>query len=410
MLVAGETSGDLLAAELVRALREAPALQALPFAPRFFGAGGPRMAEAGVTLDFDLTRHAVVGLAGALANYRKFKRFFDRLVHLARARRPEVIVFVDFSGFNRRLAHAIRRRVRAQAPAFNNWRPRLVQYVSPQVWASRPGRARALARDLDLLLCLFPFEQEWYRQETPHLRVEFVGHPLCDRFASAPARSDGGAAGRPLALLLPGSREGELLAHLPVMLRAAALLEARRQDLPGPRTTPAAPLRWRVVLPNARLAAQARRFPPLSSPTGPVASGNRAGPEFEVRVGGLAESLAEAELAIASTGTVTLECAFFRVPVVALYRTSWINYLIARQIATVKYLAMPNLLAGAEVYPEYLQSAATPANLAAAALAILTDPARRRQVQSRLAAVIQGLGGPGASTRAAQALLSTLDL
>ncbi|MBI4324712.1 MAG: hypothetical protein HY674_05555, partial [Chloroflexi bacterium] len=186
MLIAGEASGDVLAAELVAALRQE--LAGAPFPPQFFGAGGDRMAAAGVELACDLTAHSVIGLWEALRNYRKFKRLFEQLVRLACARQPDAIICVDFSGFNRRLAGAIRRQARARRGPFGNWHPTIIQYVSPQVWASRPGRAHALAHDVDLLLSIFPFEKPWYALRVPWLRVEFVGHPIMDRFGEARPR------------------------------------------------------------------------------------------------------------------------------------------------------------------------------------------------------------------------------
>src|SRR5688572_16576295 len=192
MIVAGEPSGDLLAADLVRALRdEMPMLkhehQLQPLhaslAPEFFGAGGPAMAKAGVELVFDMTRHAVVGISDVLRKLTTFRRLLHRLVQAAEERQPHTIVCVDFSGFNLRLAGAIRRKVARQRGPFRNWNPTIIQFVSPQVWASRPGRARWMARHVDLLLSIFPFEKDWYARHAPGLKVEFVGHPIVDRHA-----------------------------------------------------------------------------------------------------------------------------------------------------------------------------------------------------------------------------------
>ena len=388
MLIAGEPSGDLLAAELVAALRATPAIQTAEFAPRFFGAGGPRMAAAGVSLELDLTAHAVVGLTDVLTNLAKFRRLLDRLVDLAFARRPDLIICVDFSGFNRRLARAVRNRLRTERGAFHNWNPKIVQFVSPQVWASRPRRADAMARDFDLLLGLFPFEQSWYARRLPDFRVEFVGHPIVDRFAGAmpgsadaPARPPGAM---PLVVLLPGSRVGELKRHVPVMLEAARRIAARQTA------------RFVMVLPDDRLAVLAR---------GLGADGHRV----ELRVGELTTALGDATLALACTGTVTLECALARVPTIAMYRTSWLTYHIARRLVTVKYLAMPNLLAGEPIFPEFIQGDATPEKLADAALALLEQPERRRAVQVKLADIVDQLGKPGAAARAAAAIASLLN-
>ena len=162
MVIAGEASGDLLAAELVTALKKAAANAQPESQLEFFGAGGPAMQQAGVELAFDMTTHAVVGLVEVIRNYAKFRRLFQQLLDLAFARKPDVIICVDFGGFNRRFAHAVRERSKGA-----NWSPRLIQYVSPQVWASRPGRAQKMAHDFDLLLTIFPFETEWYRKRLP---------------------------------------------------------------------------------------------------------------------------------------------------------------------------------------------------------------------------------------------------
>lgn len=396
MLVAGEVSGDLLAAELVQALRGAaanvladPGQHAQPLrtslAPRFFGAGGPSMAEAGVELAFDMTRHAVVGLTEVVKRYGAFRRLFGRLLRLAVQRQPEAIVCVDFSGFNRRLARAIQQHARARRGLFHNWDPRIVQYVSPQVWASRPGRARQLERDCDLLLSIFPFEKEWYARRAPGLRVEFVGHPVVERHARVPRRASAAIQNDPpVVVLLPGSRLGEIQRHLPVLREAVSVLERDR------------PVRVRVILPNEGLAEAAAGIAPLPC-------------DWQVHAGGLAALLANADLALASTGTVTVECAWFGVPTIALYKTSWSTYQIARRLASVRFLAMPNILAGEAVMPEFIQDEATPANLAREALSLLTNASRRAAVHAGLARVTDALGGPGASRRAAEAILRLLD-
>jgi len=392
MLVAGETSGDALAAELVQALRCSPQVQAMPFPPEFFGAGGPRLAEAGAQLAVDLTQHAVIGLSDALKKYRQFKRIFDELFQLALGREPDAILCVDFSGFNLRFAHAVKQYLRARRETFLNWQPKLVQYVSPQVWASRPGRARQLERDVDLLLSIFPFEKAWYARHAPGLRVEFVGHPMVDRFAMDDLRWPRASAGetsianrKSLILLLPGSRIEELRRHLPVMMAAARLIQEARPDT-----------LFQMALPNEKLKRLAEAQSGLP-------------PQLEIQFGALPASLAKADLAIASTGTVTLECAHFGVPAVAIYRSSWSTYLIARLIVQVKYLAMPNLLAGEAIYPEFIQHQATAENITRAALELLTDRERRKTVKTKLAQVIKSLGGPGASERAAKAVLGLVE-
>jgi lipid-A-disaccharide synthase len=402
MLIAGEASGDLLAAELVEALHDEltnaesvltadyqPLYASL--APRFFGAGGPRMQAAGVELAFDLTEHSVIGLSDVVRNYRKFRRLFAQLYHLALEREPDAIICVDFSGFNRRFAHAIRKYIRARRDWFHDWDPKIIQYVSPQVWASREGRAYQMAEDFDLLLSIFPFEKEWYAQRVPHFRVEFVGNSIIDRYSSekcdvgnansTPTNASGSrSASRLKVVLLPGSRASELARHLPVMLGAWEKLRAARADLTA-----------LMVSPNETLAQQARSAPLPD--------------HIAVQTGGLPEALKEATLAIASTGTVTLECAYFGVPTVALYKTSWSTYQIGKRIVKVKYLAMPNLLANEEIFPEFIQGAATAANIAIAALELIGDERRRQRIKTRLAEIRASLGTPGASRQAARAVV-----
>jgi lipid-A-disaccharide synthase len=381
MLIAGEASGDLLAAELVAALREQSAILHPPSSPVFFGAGGAKMAEAGVESAFDMTQHAVVGLTDVLKKLLKFRRLFHQLLALAIERQPDVVIGVDYGGFNLRFGHAIKEYLRENP--FSEWNPKIVQFVSPQVWASRPGRAKLLAADYDLLLSIFPFEMDWYAKRVPQLRVEFVGHPMIGRFQNSELRiqTPEGKATSPKILLLPGSRKSELQRHLPPMLAALKLI---REKLPAAKA--------KMVLPNPALRQLAKSL----------------GADLEIQIGELPWALAESDVAIASTGTVTMECAFFGVPTVTLYKTSWLTYEIGRRLVTVKSLTMPNLLAGVEVYPEFIQTAASPENLAGAALTLLQDETCRTKIKAQLAGIISSLGEPGAPKRAAAAILSLM--
>jgi len=404
MLIAGEASGDTLAAELVEALRAkvierdsepTDAVQPMRTAltPRFYGAGGPKMAAAGVDLAFDLTQHSVLGVSDVLKNLRKFRRLFHELLELAVERQPEVIVGVDYGGFNLRFAQAIKRHVRRHRSEFTPWNPKMVQFVSPQVWASRPRRARVMQETHDLLLSIFPFEKAWYAARVPNLRVEFVGHPMVGRSVSVETRSTASqtslAENRdavervPTVLLLPGSRWDEVRRHWPVVTGAFGLL---RRELPG--------LRAKLVLPNEALAQSART---LGMPN-----------DLQIQIGGVPAALAEADLAITKSGTITMECALHGVPAVVFYKTSWPTYWIAKQVVSVKHLAMPNLLAGEALFPEFIQGDATAENVARASLALLRDDARRQRVKAKLAKAVASLGPPGAARRAAEAIVGLL--
>jgi len=393
MLIAGEASGDQLAAELVAELRHQvvarlqdstadvqPLRTALE--PRFFGAGGSKMAAAGVELALDLTQHSVIGYSDVFKNIVKFRRLFHQLRRLAVERQPDVIIGVDYGGFNLRFGKAIKDYVRRHRSEFVPWNPKIVQFVSPQVWASRPGRAQTLADNYDLLLSIFPFEKDWYARRVPNLPVEFVGHPMMGRSQKSEVRGQTSESA-PFVVLLPGSRADEVRRHGSVVTGAFELL---RRELPA--------LRGKMILPNEALVEATQT------------SGLPAG--LEIQVGGLTAALDEADLAITKSGTITMECASFGVPAVVLYKTSWPTYAIGKQIVTVKYLAMPNVLAGEAIYPEFIQHEATPENISHAALELLRDLARRDVVKEKLARVIASLGGPGATARAAAAIVRLL--
>jgi lipid-A-disaccharide synthase len=381
MLSAGEPSGDLLAAEWVEAFRSL----AGPVPPVFFGVGGPRMAAVGVELTADLVRHALIGIP-SIGQIRRLRRLQDDIVEEALRRQPDLFIGVDYFGFNGRLASRIRLASARSDSPFLNWRPRIVQYVSPQVWASRPGRVRRLARTHDLLLSILPFETDWYRQRVPKLNVEFVGHPLVDRHPGSTARIE---STPPLVVLLPGSRRGELMRHLPIVLEAGRLLrQAHGVELC-------------LVLPE-------------SVDLTPFSEWMARFPEVNVSREGVGAWLSKATMALACTGTVTLECARFGVPTIAFYRASPVTVALGRRLVTVRYLSMPNLLAcgvgdkdkpGIQpVMPEFIQDEATPEAIARLASQWLLDRTLRDAMEVRLRAVVRQLGDPGASLRAAQAV------
>ncbi|MBL9172420.1 MAG: lipid-A-disaccharide synthase [Verrucomicrobiales bacterium] len=377
MIVAGDPSGDLAAAELINELRR----QSAPVPPRFLGAGGPAMAAAGVNLRFELTRHSVIGVE-ILRRILWFRHVLQDLTQWAMSEVPDVVIGVDYAGFNLRLAAALRRGADRRRGPFSNWRPRLVQFVSPQVWASRPGRARRMERTHDLLLSILPFEADWYARRAPRLPVRFVGHPIVDRHAHSPAPFDvepESGSGSTL-VLLPGSRPGELQRHLPVMVPAAR--EAAKVS----------GCRIRMVLPREDLR-------PLA-----LSWCNDPG-ELGIQVGGLDEVLRSATVALASTGTVTMECAWYGVPTVALYKTSRLTFAIGRRIVTVPHLAMPNLLAGSAIVPEFIQFQATSPALAGAVLDLLGNRRLRNEMRARLRTVARSLGPPGTASRAARSIL-----
>jgi len=386
LMIAGEASGDTLGAELIEATQAEPGGDLIDF----IGAGGPKMAAAGQHAELDLTQHAVVGIWEVLKNYGKFRQLFRQLLDLATRREPDAIVLIDYPGFNLRFAGAIRNYQTSGGGAFRDWQPKIICYVSPQLWAWREGRVHSIARDIDLMLSIFPFEKEWYAERVPKFPVEFIGHPLVDRFPLA--KPDGKSVpldpdlftAQPTVLLLPGSRRREIDKHLPEKLEAAVIFSEKIKT------------HLRMVLPSDEMLELARQHIPT-------------GIKIDLQVGGLAKALGQASLAIASSGTITMECAWFRVPTVVLYKTSPLTHALVRRLVKVPYLAMPNLLAGEELFPEFIQSAANADNLAEASLRLLRDRSERTRILDGLELVAAQLGESGAAARAARALLGTLN-
>jgi lipid-A-disaccharide synthase len=355
MFIAGEASGDAHAAELIKALRaQAPEV-------KVFGAGGPKMQAAGMELLVDLTEHAVVGLVEVLKNYTKFRQIFWDLVRVAESRKPDAVVLVDFPGFNLRFAAQMKQRG-----------IKVVYYISPQLWAWHASRAKQIERDVDLMLCIFPFEKDWYAKHAPKLRVEFVGHPFAEK-----VKAEGGGIEREkkLVLLLPGSREREVTKIFPIM---AAIIDRMPNDL-----------EYIAAAVNEQTATLMINHP-----------------RIKVELGAAHELMQHATLAITASGTATMECAFYGCPMIVVYKVNWLTYLIGRMVVKVNWLAMPNVIAGREIVPEFIQHDAKPERIVPIARKLLEKDAIREAMQGELASVVTSLGGTGASERAAKLILA----
>lgn len=362
--VAGDPSGDERAAEVARALKvRAPE-------SRIIALGGAGLRSVADRFLYDLVGESVMGFWEPLKKVPRFWRILNTVVRPALREEAAVVVPTDFYGFNHHVASAAKAEGR-----------RVFYYISPQVWASRPGRIDVLKKAVDRMLVIFPFEEALYRARG--VPATFVGHPLID--ALPPVDPDAPLKVEPTVGLLPGSRPGEVRRLLPVMLEAAERLTAGR---PGLRFV----LFAAANLPNAfyddLLAAAPRRNVFLEVVRDETYRWRRA-----------------LDAALACSGTATLENALLGVPTVVAYKTSWPTYLLARMIVRVGHIAMPNILAGRAVMPERIQNQATPAGLAAALAPYVDDPTLRRAVRRELVQLRSLLGGGGAAARAAQALL-----
>jgi lipid-A-disaccharide synthase len=374
LLVAGEASGDLHGADLLAALRAR-----LPDA-RVFGIGGTRLREAGMETLADASEVATVGLTEGIGRLRALVRVYRTLARRIRDERPDLCVLIDFPEFNLRLARVAKR---AGVP--------VLYYIGPQVWAWRRGRVRKVARRVDRLAVVFPFEAALY--EGRRTVVEFVGHPLLDRVRVSRGREEtlrahGLDPARRTVLLLPGSRPSEIEALLPRLLEAARLLDAA-----GPGRCQF-PLALAHTLTDAHVETLVRG----------------AGIDVRVVAGDTYNLIGAADLALVSSGTATLECALLECPMVIVYRLGRISWALARLLVHgVRWVGMPNIIAGREVAPELLQGRATGPAIAAAARAILVDPARRAAMAADLREVRGRLGRGGAAGRAAAMAIEMLE-
>lgn len=362
-LVAGEASGDRLAADLLRELKKNPKLRA-------FGVGGPMLKAAGQEQSLDLAKHAVVGLTDVLKNLPKFLKIFREVKHEIAEVDPDVVVLVDYPGFNLRLAKALHGQRNG---------PAVVYYVSPQVWAWKAGRAKTMERILDRLLVIFPFEVDWFARHAPKLKTRWVGHPLADRWIEqAHAQRDE----IPCVALLPGSRTKEIDKHWPVLLKTAQRIAQDQRNV-----------RFISMATNHEMRQKLEEI---------WAKYPMSGVSLDILSGQSLTQLTRCSLAIVASGTATLECAMAGLPMLVVYQASWLTYWIGRMLVKLPYLSMVNVLAGEKVVPEFLQGAAEPERLARAALQILRNPKGAETMSTRIREVAKKLGGPGAAARAAE--------
>jgi lipid-A-disaccharide synthase len=367
LLSCGEPSGDLYAGALTRELRELVPDIAVA------GLGGPHFEAAGGHLLADYRGLAVTGLTEALAKIPKSISTLGLLTRAARAERPDALVVIDFPDFNFPLA----RRVKSLGVP-------IVYYISPQIWAWREGRLKTIRGLADRVLVIFPFEEEIYRKAG--VPVQFVGHPLVDLSAAHQPPGEllnqlGFDASAPLVAILPGSRPNEVRRILPVLADAAELIRAR---VPGTQFAIA-----RAPNLDDELFRQTRQLPLCAIVEGQTDA-----------------ILAAADVALVASGTATVQTALHDTPMVVVYRLSPLTYRLGRPLVKLNTFGMVNLIAGERIVPELIQDGLTPKAVAAEAVSMLTDRARAETIRAGLARVRARLGGPGASRRAAEAILN----
>lgn len=374
MLVCGEPSGDQLGAELMAGLR---ALGGDSL--RIVGVGGSAMAAQGLKTLFPLDDTAVMGLREVVPKIPAILRRVRQATDYALDTRPDAVVLIDSPDFTHRIARAVKRR----SPSM-----RTVNYVAPQVWASRQYRAKAMARYFDLVLALLPFEAPFF--EAHGLHAVFVGHPVIERAARMKNGAElrarlGIATAAPLLCVLPGSRTNEIRLLLPPFREAVARLKKDIPDLV-------------CVLPTVDHVAQRVRAGVKDWPT-PLHILEGDADKFA--------AFDAADVALAASGTVTTELALSGTPMVVAYRMGWLTHKLMRPLISVKYATLVNTILDRPAVPEFIQDDCKPDALAAALLQLFRDPAAREQQIKELAEAVRelGVGGEAPSLRAARALL-----
>jgi len=368
MISAGEASGDMYAARLAAELQKR-----LPV--HLFGMGGPGMREAGVELIADSKEVAVVGILETWAKVPQLAGILSRVVNETKRRKPALAILTDFPGFHLRVARKLKP---SNIP--------VVYFICPQFWAWRPWRANLVRRRFVRGLCIFPFEEKWYRDRG--VAADFIGHPLVGEVRATQTREQFAAAhgldpARPIVALLPGSRPSELAQHMPVLMAACpAIAQGRNAQF------------VLAVAPDVQPEELSRFLRPDMNVT--------------LVSGATYDAVAAADVAIVSSGTATVETALLGTPMVVIYRVSALTAALARRLIRTPMIAMVNLIAGSRVVPELIQSDFTAERVAAEAGRLLDSPEAREQMRKDLAEVRARLGPPGAIGRAADIIVGML--
>jgi lipid-A-disaccharide synthase len=371
LIVAAEASADLHAARALGELRKIrPGIRA-------FGVGGPCLRAAGLETLYPAEDLNVMGIAEVLPKIPRILAVLRGMREAAAQRRPAVALLVDSPDFNLRLAKHLKRQG-----------VKVVYYISPMIWAWRRGRARKIAKVVDRMLCILPFEERFY--EGTGVSARFVGHPFAERLLPGDTASYqealGLPSGRTTIALLPGSRRSEIQRIFPAMLEAAERIKAQHPDVQF--VVPVA-----VTLPEAALRPALARHATL---------------DVRLVAGRADEVVGASDAALVKSGTSTLESALMHRPMVVVYKMAWLSYWVARLLVRMSHFALVNILAGRTVVPELLQQEASPERMAAEIERLLSDPGARRAQLDGLAEVRRSLGEPGAARRVAEEIAGAL--
>jgi lipid-A-disaccharide synthase len=371
LIICGEASGDLHAADLAEKILE------INPAVKISAVGGPLLRKAGAQIYCDIKDLAVMGFFDALKKLPQFFALQKFLLERLKEEKPDLIILVDFSGFNLRFARAVNRTIP------------VIYYVSPQVWASRPGRLDTIKKYINKMIVLFKFEEDFYRRNG--MDADFVGHPLLDIVKPAAQKKEflnnlSFDASKPVIALLPGSRRQEVKHILPVMLKASLLI---LKSIPGAQF---------VLAKSPQVSWEAYH------------SITRAFSNIEVKIieGKTYDCLNIADFCLVASGTATLETAIMQKPFAVIYKMGLLNYLLYRPQVRIPYIGMANIVAGKKIVPEFIQFRARPQQIAETVVRLLENPSALERIKTELAQIRPLLGEKGASLRAATIVLDFL--
>lgn len=367
MIIAGELSGDMHGANLVRQLKkEDPTI-------KFWGIGGEHMRDEGVETLYDVEDMAVMGISEVLRRYGFFRKVFNEMRREVKQRSPAAVILVDYPGFNLRFA----KKAHQQGI-------KVIYYVCPQVWAWHRSRIPKMAEIIDYLLVIFPFEVAVFKGHD--IKVDFVGHPLVKEAKAALAAAPAELPWKPgtkRLLLLPGSRRLEVEKLLADMTATVSELEARGEKVS-----------CLIAAPNEHIADYSRQQ---------ITGRN----DVEIVVGQTREALRQADAALVASGTATIEAALMGCPMIVIYRTAALTYAIGKRLIKIDHIGMVNIIAGREICPEFIQHAVIPKDLADAVQPLLSDTEQRRAMKSGIAEVAAALE-PDATRTATDIILGAI--
>lgn len=368
MIIAGEASGDIHGSRLITAMHKRNR------GLFFYGIGGRALRDAGMKILVNAEELSVVGitevfskLTGILKGIRAAKRSLKEM-------RPDLLILIDFPDFNLHIAATAKK---LKIP--------VLYYISPQVWAWRPGRVNKIGKLVDHMAVILPFEQQFYRKH--NIPVTFVGHPLLDKSYATDNICKNITTGVSVIGLLPGSRDREIARHLPVMLEAAGLISKRDEKV-------------KFIISLAHSVEREH--------VEDIMKNYKAAIDFDIVADGVDKVFRQCELVIAVSGTVTLEAAISGTPMLIIYKVSPISYWLGKIMIKVNNIGLVNLIAGKEIVPELVQSKASPENIADTALNMLNDASGLERLRNELSGIRKSLGGPGASERVAEIALGML--